>query len=63
MISSGLMSRVWPGAWFGRAGSVLPVYLGFVAQNRVQKRAMNLDLSIVADEAELAELVHEEANP
>jgi hypothetical protein len=39
--------------------SVFPVYLGLVAQNRVQKRAMNFDLSIVADEAELAELIHE----
>jgi hypothetical protein len=43
--------------------SVLPVYLGLVAQNRVQKRAMNLDLSIVADEAKLTELIHEKANP
>ena len=61
------MSRVWPGVGhaLGLAAqwSVLPVYLGLVVQNRVQKRAMNLDLSIVADEAELAELIHEEANP
>jgi hypothetical protein len=43
--------------------SVFPVYLGLVAQNRVQKRAMNFDLSIVADEAELAELIHEKPDP
>jgi hypothetical protein len=37
--------------------SVLPVYLGSFAKHRIQKRAMNLDLSIVADEAELTELI------
>jgi hypothetical protein len=55
-------ARLSKGAHTGRQ-SVLPVYLGLVAQNRVQKRAMNLDLSIVADEAKLAELIHEKANP
>jgi hypothetical protein len=39
------------------------VYFGLVTQDGVQKRAMNLDFSIVTDEAELAELIHKKANP
>ena len=48
---------------FGRAAVSPSDLLGLVNQNGIQKRAMNLDFSIVTDEAELAELIHEKANP
>src|SRR4029078_6913481 len=38
------------------------LYLVFVVQDRIQQRTMNFNLPIVADEAKLAELVHEEAD-
>ncbi len=39
-------------------------YLRFLTQHRIQHRIVNLDMSVssVADEAELAEFVHEETN-
>jgi hypothetical protein len=40
----------------------LALDLGLVIQHRVQKRAVDFDFSVVADEAELAEFVHEEAD-
>ena len=36
--------------------------LGFVVQNGVQQRAIDLDLSVVVDQAELAKLVHKETD-
>jgi hypothetical protein len=33
--------------------------LGLIAQNRVHQRTVNLDMPVVADQAELAKLVHE----
>ena len=40
----------------------IPVYLGLVVQDGIQQRVVNFDFSVVADEAKLAELVHEEAH-
>src|SRR5450756_2522893 len=42
---------------------VVLIDLRFFAQHRVQQRAVNLDRSLVIDEALLPELVHEEAHP
>jgi hypothetical protein len=40
----------------------IPFYLRLVVQHRIQQRIVDLDFSVVADESELAELVHEEAD-
>ena len=42
-------------------GRLVPEDLRHVVKNGVQKRVMDLDLAVKADEAELAEFVHEEA--
>jgi hypothetical protein len=43
----------------GGDGLLVLFQLGLFAQNGVHQRPMNLDVSVVADEAELAKLVHE----
>jgi hypothetical protein len=42
--------------------SLVPLYLRLVVQDRAQERIMNLDLSVVRNEAELAKPVHEKAD-
>jgi len=44
------------------AGRLVPLDLRRVVKHGVQKRMMDLDLAIIADETELAEFVHEEAD-
>ena len=55
-----------PGASLDRnrraASRPLPTYFRRVVKNCVQKRVVDLDLAVIADEAELAEFVHEEAD-
>src|ERR1700748_581121 len=46
----------------GPATSFVSLYLRLVIQDRVQERTMNLDLSVIGNEAELAKLVHEKAD-
>src|ERR1700756_1102442 len=41
---------------------LVPFYLRLVVQDCVQERIMDLDRSVVGDEAELAELVHEKTD-
>jgi hypothetical protein len=41
----------------------IPLYLGLFMQNGVQQRIVNFYLSIVANESQFAEFVHEEAHP
>src|SRR5450830_1222616 len=43
--------------------SICPVYLGLITQNGVEKRDVDLDRSVVTDEAELTELIHEKTHP
>src|SRR6201986_2133966 len=45
----------------GRA-SIVPHYLRLVIQDCAQERIMNLDLTVIGNEAELAKLVHEKAD-
>src|ERR1700722_8239008 len=50
---------------FGRSfrnSSRVSVYLGLVVQHCMQQRIVDFDFSVIADEAEFAELVHEEAD-
>src|SRR6202043_3096555 len=48
--------------FFRRAASLVSNYLRLVIQHRVQERTVNLDLAVIANESELAKLVHEKAD-
>jgi hypothetical protein len=51
-----------PGPFSWRRSSRFALDLGFVVQDRIQQRTVDFNFSVVADEAKLAEFVHEEAD-
>ena len=46
-----------------RSGPLVTIDVRTVMQNDIEQGAVNLQVAVVVDEAQLAEFIHEEAHP